>query len=235
MSEVQSEAAPRSKTSAPKTAPAASPFEFSSKVVMIHAPESSEAEAIRVLRTHLMARHVQEGRRGLVICAPTPEVGCSYIAVNLAVAFAQAGVHTLLLEGDMRDPGFDAFIRVPGDKGLRHCLEASEDILDECVHSEVLPNLSVLAAGGSAANAQELLATDQFGDLASRCLRDYQITIIDSPPSSQWADVLRLSQVAGYSLIVAQRGKSLIQDINMLIQELDADNARVVGTVMNDL
>ena len=72
-------------------------YSFSRRIACLSEPAGVAARGYRALQTHLLAGHVRDGRRGLAVCAPTPACGCTSVAVNLAVAFAQAGINTLLL------------------------------------------------------------------------------------------------------------------------------------------
>src|ERR1700761_368491 len=98
--------------------------EFSQQLVMVNSPSSPAAEGIRALRSYLMVHHVQLGRRSVSICASSEGVGCSFVAANLAVSLAQIGVKPLLIDGNLRKPGLDDFIRLPEKRGLAQSLES---------------------------------------------------------------------------------------------------------------
>jgi capsular exopolysaccharide synthesis family protein len=161
-------------------------------------------------------------------------VGCTFVAVNLAVALAQVGIKTLLVDADLRDPSVDKFI-VPATppQGLAACLADPGARVSEFIDEDLLPNLSVLFAGSPAHNAQELLARDWFEDAMNLCLREYEITIIDTPPANTCADARRISDIAGYSLVVARRNKTLVADLKTLVDQLADGEVTVVGTLMN--
>jgi protein-tyrosine kinase len=156
------------------------------------------------------------------------------MAGNLAVALSQIGVKTLLIDADLHHPSVDSLITpsVAGD-GLAHCLASPTVNFYQVIHSDVLPNLSVLFAGGAATDAQELLGGERFQALMAMCLRDFDATIIDTPPANLCSDARRVSTVVGYSLIVAARDKSFVEDVKTLAGQLQADHARVIGTVLN--
>ena len=204
----------------------------------ISRPTDGSAEAIRALRTHVMARHVGLGHRALAICAPNAEAGCTFVSANLAVALSQIGVNTLLIDGNMRTPGLDKIFRLPKPRnGLQQCLSSSESSqydYGEFIETEFLPDLSIMFSGGVAPNAQELLASDRFKMMMDACLRDFDATIIDTPPANSCSDVSRICNVVSYCLIVARRDKTYVNDMKLLAGQLKADHAQVIGTVLND-
>lgn len=210
-------------------------YVFSPEVVMLSNPTGARAEAFRTLRTHIMAQHLEDGRRGLAICAASGGVGATFTAVNLAVALAQIGAKVLLIDGDLRSAGVDQFIRPAKPvHGVLQVLKNADTDLSDGIQVDVVENLSVMFAGGTTPSAQELLAGARFSEVVERCLRDYDLTIIDTPPANSCADARRVSTVVGYSLIVAQRHDTFINDIKALANQLREDRAHVVGTVLNE-
>lgn len=192
------------------------------------------SESLRALRTHVMARHVSEGHRALAVCAASRGSGCTFVAANLAAALSQIGVNTLLLDADLRSPGVAAMLGLETSKAdLRTALSTPIDFND-CIERNVAPGLSVLAPAGPAPNAQELLASARFKSLMDFCLREFDATIVDTPPANQYSDARRVSTVVGYSLIVAHRNISHVSDIKALAEHLQGDRASVIGTVLNE-
>ena len=169
-------------------------------------PHGEAAESIYALRARIQSQHLQAGRRALAVCGPSPDVGCSFVAVNLAVALGQIGVKTLLIDGDLRKPSvheyFEPQLRGPG---LFGCLSSPTELVADFIHEEVAQNLDVMIAGDPSRNAHELLAGEGFETLMNLCLRDYDMTVVDTPPANGCADGLRISTVVGFSLIVVRK------------------------------
>lgn len=210
-------------------------YSFSEALVTLSDPFAQSAEYIRALRTHIMAQHVEAGRRALAICEASPKLGATFVATNLAVSLAQAGVKTLLIDGNLREPMIQHVIRPDRElPGLRECLTVTSASVGDYVQGDILPNMSVLFSGGAAPNAQELLARASFEQVINSCLRDYEMTIIDTPPANSCADGRRIASVAAYSLIVSRRHKGLVADVKTLAGQLRADHSTVIGTVLND-
>jgi capsular exopolysaccharide synthesis family protein len=209
-------------------------YGFSPSMVAALSPGGAQGQAIRGLRTHIVAQHLSLGRRALAVCAPSLGVGCSFISANLAVSLSQIGVKTLLIDGDLRNGTLARMIRAPRPSvGLAQCLRSADLPFAAGIDADVLPNLSVMFAGESPANAQELLAGERFKHLMNFCLREYDATIVDSPPANTSSDARRISALVGYSLIVTARDKTMVKDVKVLIGQLKADHAMVVGTVLN--
>lgn len=209
--------------------------EISSDLVTLSAPLSTGAEAIRALRSHVLGQHIQAGRRGLAICGASVNVGCTFVAANLAVALAQVGLKTLLVDGDLRAPVLQTIIPPRlSTTGLARYLADADGLIGDYVDPEVLPNLSVLYAGDVSLSSQELLARESFENTMNQCMRDYDITIVDTPPANASADARRIANVIGYALVVARRNKSLVADVKTLVEQLIDDRVTVIGTVLND-
>lgn len=210
-------------------------FRVSRNILCLYQPDGERAEAVRSLRAHLLAGHLAHGRRSLAICAADEGVGTTYLAVNLAVAFAQAGISTLLIDANMHDPGVDKYIspeEMP--KGLRQMLESDDPMSVSAIQPNVLPNLSVLYAGGTGPNSQELLASKQFKRLMDDCMRDHEITIVDTPAGKNYADVRRIAKSVRYAMLVARKDVTMVSEVRNLVDELESDRVHLIGTFLNE-
>jgi Mrp family chromosome partitioning ATPase len=144
-------------------------------------------------------------------------------------------VKTLLIDTDLHAPGVGDLIRpLRPTEGLAQYLASETMGTAEVIAPDVLPDLSVMYAGGPSPDAQELLGGERFRDLMAICLRDYEATIVDTPPANRWSDARRVSTVVGYAIIIAARDKTFVDDVKILADQLQADHARVVGTVLNE-
>ena len=114
------------------------PYAFSPQLVMFSEPAGARAEGIRAIRTHIMAQHVDRGRRALAVCAPSRGVGCTFTAANLAVALSQIGVKTVLVDADLHAPGVKDLVRADQPKaGLAGCLSRGDVHFSECIDFDV--------------------------------------------------------------------------------------------------
>lgn len=211
-------------------------YRFSRRIDILSDPESVRAESIRALRTHIVAQHVRLGRRSVAVCAPSEGVGSAYVALSLALAVAQGGQKTLLIDGNMRHPRIGEYIEgLRADQGLYQCLTNPDLNPHEFIDQDVIPNLSILSAGAASPYAQELLAGTGFKDLIDSCLRNYELTIVDTPAANRFADARRIASVLRYALIVVGRDQTYVSDVRALARELQSDHTAMIGAFINDV
>jgi capsular exopolysaccharide synthesis family protein len=207
----------------------------SDEIIVLSDPASSRAESIRLLRTQIIAQHVDAGRRAFAVAAATDGAGASYISANLAVALSQVGIKTLLVDANLRNPRLDGIFGIdPNGPGLTTYLGMQANRPERVVYSNVLANLSVVPAGPPVARPQELLSGARFRTGIDILLRQYDVAIFDTPSSNENADALTVAGALGYALIVARRDHAYVKDIQVLSEQLGAARATVIGAVLNE-
>lgn len=207
--------------------------ERSRQIVVLTDPASPAAEAVRAIRTRVIAQHVQLGRRALAVCSVSPSVQASFVAANLAVAMAQVGVRTLLVDADIRfAPVAPMFGLSEADLGLSDLLVDEGLDPSEVIRQMPLPGLSIITAGASTEQGAEYLASARYTAVANRFMREHDLTIFNTTPSNRSADGQRVATVAGFAMIVAAKDKSYVRDIETLANALKADGAQVTGSVL---
>ena len=94
------------------------------ELVTLTEPFSVQAEAFRAIRSQITMRlnHEGEVRKALAVISPNTLDGKSFFTANLAVALAQLGSRTLLVDADMRGPRQHKIFEVPNKTGLSSVL-----------------------------------------------------------------------------------------------------------------
>ena len=207
---------------------------ISRELVVTRAPLHPRAEELRALRTRILIGWANAGvrRRALVVASPGPGEGRSYVAANLAVAFAQLGERTLLVDADLRSPRQQRIFGVPDGAGLAAMLAGRAGRSAQIALPE-FSDLSLLPAGKQPPNPQELLLAPALGALLSELATEFGVIVFDSPPAGLYADAQSLAFRAGSALVLARKDRTRVSDANRTIRELSATGARVVGTAFN--
>ncbi len=208
---------------------------ISDEVVVVSDPRGVRAEAIRLLRTQVIAQHIKAGRRGLAVVSPVPGVGCSNLVANLAAALSQVGIKTLLVDANLRDPRQHELFGLDRDApGLSSYLTMQVNRPERVVQANILPSLAVITAGPAVSRPQELLSARRFRDGVNMLLREYDLVLFDTPPANTSADVLTIGSAASYVIMVARRDQSFFKDVSTLVEQLQSSRCQLIGSVLNE-
>jgi polysaccharide biosynthesis transport protein len=151
-------------------------------------PGSYEAEAFRSLRTARSFLGPEKDRKTVLFTSANPAEGKTYCSLNYAVALAQTGLRTLLVDADLRRPNLSKVILA--DKkapGLTDCLSGHANIMD-CSEQTGIENLLILPAGERASKPAELLASCNFAALLKEAALHFDRIVLDSAPVNAVSD-----------------------------------------------
>jgi capsular exopolysaccharide synthesis family protein len=208
-------------------------MEVDANICLLTEPQSLAAEAVRSLRTQIVARHVDAGRRALAMVAPTAECGLTTLSLNLAIALAQTGIRTLLVDADLRTPSVTSALGITSNAGLTGILNGSIGDMDDVIIRDVVTNLAILPAGGTPGQPHELLASSRFRQIVRETMREYDLTLYDTSPANQSPDAIAVANAAGYAAIVSRRDHSYSNDVRTLTGQLSDAGSVVIGSILN--
>ena len=190
-------------------------------------------EAFRTMRLSLQHLSALNETVVVTITSPMSGDGKSLISSNLAVSFAESGVRTLLVDGDVRRGALHSAFSVPQVPGVVDVLAGRATLLD-ALRPEVQPNLALIPCGTRTARAPELLNSPL--DQMFRALRpQYDVIIVDSPPLGAGADALALSIVTGSMCLVLRAGETDRKMAEAKLRVVDKLPVRVLGAILNDV
>ena len=157
-------------------------------------------EALRTLRAQL--QQYGSGRSILMASASSGD-GRTTAAVNLGLAFAEAGYRVVLMDLDLRNPQLAHSVGVSPQRGLTTLLQHEPDLMDMVVESPATPGLYVLPAVEGDAVALESV-TSRLPTLLSQALDLASYVIIDTPPLGEVSDALRIAAQVDDVVVVAR-------------------------------
>ena len=209
--------------------------DVSPEIIAAYKPFSPQVEALRAIRSQLMLRWFSDDNehKTLAVVSPGNGEGRSYLAANLAVVCSQLGEHTLLIDADMRKPRQHELFKVGSQSGLSSILAGRGDM--NAIHRiTALMDLSVLPAGPTPPNPQELLARPMFARLLEEMAREFDVVIIDTPAGLKYADAQTIAVRAGGALMVARRNQTRTRPLRMFANLLADSSVALVGSVLNE-
>jgi receptor protein-tyrosine kinase len=192
---------------------------------------SSAAEAFRKLRTNLQFLTVDNPPRVILITSASPSEGKSTVAINVALALAEAEQNVVLVDGDLRRPRIAKYLGVLGSVGMSNVLSGAAP-LTEVLQTTKYPQLTVLAAGPTPPNPSELLGSLTAQKMLGELRTQFDYVIIDSAPLLAVTDGTVLAVHADGALIVARFGKTKRDQLRHSVGILNDVGAALLGGVL---
>jgi protein-tyrosine kinase len=158
--------------------------------------------------------------------------GRSYVAANLAIVFSQLGERTLLIDADLRRPRQHSLFRLSNAHGLSSVLAGRAE--DAIQRVPGLMDLSILTAGPTPPNPQELLSRTAFPRLLEKAAESFGVIIIDAPPLKESADAQTIAVRAGAVVLLARKHRSRLAEVRAAAQTLRDARASIIGIMLNE-
>ncbi len=205
----------------------------SKHLLLAYNPDHPHCERLRALRTELLMVLGTKSRLADVVAllSPSRGEGRSQLAAELAIAFAQLGRRTLLVEADMRRPRQHLNFGAGNVAGLSQSLMLG--VAPQLLKVEGLPELSLLTSGPVPPNPLELLSNVRFDRLLSDWRRAFDILVIDTPAVTDFADGLAIASFAKQVLLLSRTNTTGHKEMKDTLRRLATTNARILGAVIN--
>jgi tyrosine-protein kinase Etk/Wzc len=202
-------------------------------VLAMASPEDMAVEGIRSLRTALLFRMADAANNVVMIAGPRPNIGKSFLSINLATVFATAGKRVLLVDADLRRGDIHSYFGKSRDPGLQDVMAGAA--IEGAVRRQVLPNLDLLSRGTVSRSPSEALMSDRLGQIIERLASAYDVVIVDTPPVLAATDSTLIGKHAGTTLLVMRHGRHSATELRESMRLLGSSGVVVKGVVLTDV
>ena len=193
------------------------------------APFSLYAEQLRALRTGLGLGLGKS--RVLAVTAARPDEGKTTLCIALGRTLATAGVKVLAVDGDIRQPSFNAVFGTRGAPGLAEHLSGQAALAD-CLARDRLTPLDVLPAGTQSRAALNLFLSPALPALLNELRGQYELVLLDVPPAFALAEGRVLARLADAALLCVRWGHTPRRVVRGAITLLHEAGATIAGAVL---
>ena len=187
-------------------------------------------DALRSLHAQLVLAGMGGPRRKLLVTSAEPQEGKTFTVLALADLVAGGGRSVLVIEADMRRPSFAPALGLPAGPGLTDILRGTVAIGDAVVQGG-RGRADVIPAGRPAADATDLLLGPRLGELLAWA-EQYDLVLIDSPPSEVLMDARVLAPQVDGILCCVRWGTTLLADASTAVYSLRRAGGVVLGLVV---
>jgi tyrosine-protein kinase Etk/Wzc len=207
-------------------------------------PEDQAIESLRSVRTRLHMSMEKMSSRVLMMTGPSPDIGKSFVACNLAVVMAQAGAKVLLVDGDLRRGTLHKYFGLKNRLGgLAEVISGQSpwktlvrpNSLDQGNGMNDLPGLNLITTGILPTNPSELLMSNHFSNFLAEVAAAYDYVIIDAPPLLSVTDAEIIASKVNSVLLVVKYGRHPLDEIRTCQRRLKSQGIPLAGCIFNDV
>ncbi|KVN45946.1 polysaccharide biosynthesis tyrosine autokinase [Burkholderia ubonensis] len=195
-------------------------------------PKDPSVESLRSLRTAMQFALMDAKNRVIVLTGPTPGIGKSFLAVNLAVLLAHSGKRVLLVDADMRRGLLDRYFGLTPQPGLSELL-SDQSPLEDAIRETQVQGLSFIGAGTRPPNPSELLMSARLPQYLEGLGKRYDVVLVDSPPVLAVTDATIFGRMAGSTFLVLRSGMHTEGEIGDAIKRLRTAGVDLQGGIFN--
>jgi Mrp family chromosome partitioning ATPase len=211
------------------------------------AQNTAYSEALRTFYANIRFQWKNDADRSarahsLLITTPSAYGDYAAVAANLAIVAAQSGIGTILVDADLRSPGYQQRFGMEKTGGLSELLldeSLTPEKIDAALQSTFVPGLRLLSAGTASAQTTSLLFSPRLEKVAQRLSRlpdtaenESALVIYHSPPVLIGADAALIgAQVEQTALAIIVNHTTRAQ-AKQAQEQLQQAHAQLVGVVM---
>jgi capsular exopolysaccharide synthesis family protein len=196
--------------------------------------DSVTTESYRSLRTNLSFASPDNPVKCVLVTSAGPSEGKSITIANLAMAYAQMGKRTLLIDTDLRRPVQHKLFEVSREPGFAELFIDKPDY-EKSIRSTGRENLSIVTAGMFTPNPAELIGSQKMVALIEYFRQNFDMVFFDTPPIVAVTDATLLGKRLDGVLLVI-RSHHTDRDFGLrAISSLSNIGVRILGSVLNDI
>lgn len=205
-----------------------------SELIVDHNPKSPISEAIKNIRTNLQFSSVDGEVKNILVTSSAAGEGKSFIASNLAIAFAKLNYKVLIVDCDLRLGRLHKVFNVSNEEGLSNLLltDVSKKY-NSFIKKTDIENVSILTRGVVPPNPSELLASDKNKQLIKLLSKKYDYIIWDGVPIMGLTDSRIMADLVDKIVIVSAYKITQFDLLKNTNSALDNFKSKIAGVVLN--
>lgn len=198
-----------------------------------HNVSRSYTDAVRLMGVRAEAFLKKEGGKVLMVTSAVPGEGKTSVSSGLALAFSKQGKSVALIDCDLRNPSvLPRFKKDVGEQsGIFEYLCGQVKLPELFLPLE--PNLCVVHAGKPVQNASEVLDSAAVRRLIEYAGEQFDVVILDTPPSYLLSDALSVAKVADSVLFVIKRNYARTHAVTEAVDRIAETKLPFLGCVLN--
>jgi succinoglycan biosynthesis transport protein ExoP len=197
-------------------------------------PLSSFSETLRAAKVAVDLALGERRPRVVGVISVLPSEGKSTVAKNFASLLAHLGARTLLIDGDLRNPGLTRSVARHAEAGLLEALRG-ETPIDQLLMTEADSGLRVLPAvvRKRVQHSSEMVSSAGMRNLLAEAGRRFDYIVVDLPPLGPVVDVRAAESLFDSFIFVVEWGRTPRDIVRNVLLADETLYEKCAGVVFN--
>lgn len=225
---------------------------FRSQLAFQYRPKSPSIEVYHSLRANIQNQLVNKDQMVLTFTSSGVAEGKSLTSLNFCLAAAQAGLRTLFVETDVRQPLAHKAFGLPKSPGLVEVLtgkmpwdeviHGTSDFIvggydtDKLIAFSGIDNFKIMtgyAASGS--DVVHILSSTALTKLVGDLRPHFDVVVFDCPPVLLFVDALLVGARTDGVVMIYKAGKIARRALKRAKDQIVSARGNIIGVVLNDM
>lgn len=194
-------------------------------------PLSRYSEAIRSLRSGVHMTDVDDPPKVVQVTSALPEEGKTTISLSLAASAASGKLRVLYIDADLRRPSATRVFGLQNEPGLVDLL-VGDATLETALRFDQSGGFWIIGAGGKTQNPTDLLNSERMKSLVAKFRDDYDLIVIDTPPTGLVIDPLIVSNYSDKIVMIVRWGVTARELVKETVERLSG-HRKIAGIAFN--
>lgn len=204
----------------------------SNSLLAVGNPADLAIEAIRSLRTSLHFAMLESKNNVLMISGASPNIGKTFVSINLAAVIAQAGQRVLVIDADMRKGYSHTLLGVGWQNGLSDIL-SQQTTFEGSIRKTEIEGMDFIPRGQVPPNPSELLMRTRLKELIDWASENYDLVLVDTPPILAVTDAAIIGHHVGTALMIARFSMNTVKEIEVSVRRFEQNGVDIKGVILN--
>ncbi|UCI19615.1 polysaccharide biosynthesis tyrosine autokinase [Mesorhizobium sp. B2-1-8] len=202
--------------------------------VSIDAPASMFSETLRSAKIAFDVVLEGQASRVIGVISVLPGEGKSTVAANLAGLLAANGARTLLIDGDLRNPGLSRSLGMEAEQGLMEAVVSGQTWqsvgkIDRQTKLAIIPAVS----RGHFSHTSELLSSAGMRRFIENAKETFEYIVVDLPPLGPVVDAKAFAPLVDGFVLVTEWGRTPRAMVRSMLESEPYVANKIVGAVLN--
>ncbi|MBZ9710116.1 polysaccharide biosynthesis tyrosine autokinase [Mesorhizobium sp. ESP7-2] len=202
--------------------------------VSVDAPASMFSETLRSAKIAFDVVLEGQASRVIGVISVLPGEGKSTVAANLAGLLAANGARTLLIDGDLRNPGLSRSLGMEAEQGLMEAVVSGQTWqsvgkIDRQTKLAIIPAVS----RGHFSHTSELLSSAGMRRFIENAKETFEYIVVDLPPLGPVVDAKAFAPLVDGFVLVTEWGRTPRAMVRSMLESEPYVANKIVGAVLN--